>query len=108
MTTTVNFYNQAHFQWSGPNHTANFTSSSDSIHMWNDKSYISTHQFVDAADIDNFKKVERTVTLASGTSRRYNFSVGFLENHANLKIQSNSSDGPSGAVWFYNCFVVFS
>ena len=108
VTTTVNFYNQAHFQWSGPNHTANFTSNSDSIHLWNDKSYISAHQFVDAADIDNFKKVERTVTLESGTSRRYNFSVGFLENHANLKIQSNSSDGPSGAIWFYNCFVVFS
>lgn len=105
---TVDFKNQAHYQWSGPNHTSNYASSPESITHWNDRVTISSHQFVDAADIDQFKKVERTVSLRSGTSRKYNFSVGFLENHANLNLTANQSDGPSGAVWFYNCFVVFS
>ena len=104
--TTGDYYNQAHFQWSGPNLTANYNGSAESITHWNQRVTISSHQFVDAADIDQFKKVERTVTLRSGTNRKYNFSVGFLENHANL-LESGTRP-PSGAVWFYNCFVVFS
>jgi hypothetical protein len=105
---TVNFVNNAHYQWSGPNHTSNYVSGSDvSIHHWNQNVTISDHQFVDAADIDQFKKVERTVDLRSATGRKYNFSVGFLENHANLHLSTGQSGGNSGAVWFYNCFAIF-
>lgn len=95
---------QAHYQWSGPQHES--LMSSRGINNWNDQVVISAHQFVDAADIDNFKKVERTVSLASGTGRKYNFAVGFLENHQYLNAFYNT--GATGAVWFYNCFVVFS
>ena len=105
---TIDFKNNAHYQWSGAGHTSDYNGSSESVNHWNDNVTISSHQFVDAADIDQFKKVERTVDLRSATGRKYNFSVGFLENHANLNLTPGVSDGPSGAVWFYNCFVVFS
>ena len=104
---SIDFKKQQHYQWSGPNHTSYYNGSSDSINHWNDNVSISSHQFVDAADIDQFKKVERTVTLRNTTNRKYNFSVGFLENHNNL-LPNGSSAPNSGAVWFYNCFVVFS
>ena len=106
LTTGTITNQQAHYQWSGPQHESLI--GSRGINQWNDQVVISAHQFVDAADCDNFKKVERTVSLASGTGRKYNFAVGFLENHANLHLSPFSSYGPTGAVWFYNCFVVFS
>jgi hypothetical protein len=104
---TIDFKNNAHYQWSGPNHTSNYDGVDTNIHHWNQNVTISSHQFVDAADIDQFKKVTRTVDLRSATGRKYNFSVGFLENHANLHLSTGQSYGPTGAVWFYNCFAIF-
>ena len=105
---SIDFKNNAHYQWSGAGHTSDYNGASETVNHWNQNVTISSHQFVDAADIDQFKKVERTVTLRNATNRKYNFSVGFLENHANLHLSTGQSYGPTGAVWFYNCFVVFS
>ena len=69
---------------------------------------ISDHQYEDVEDFSQFKKVSRTVTLDSGTSRKYNFSVGFLESHHYLLAIIMGYNPPSGSVDFYNCFVVFS
>jgi len=106
ISNLVNNKAQAHYQWSGPQHTAFF--SPRGINNWNDQVEISAHQFVDAADISEFTKVSRTVSLNSGTSRTYNFSVGFLESHSYLVAMIMGQNPLSGSVQFYNCFVVFS
>jgi len=53
-----------------------------------------------------FNKIEKTVTLQSGTSRRLTFEMFFGENQSYLTPASTGT--PSGSGLFYNPFVLYS
>ena len=56
------------------------------------------------SEFAQFKKIEKTVTLQSGTNRRLTFEMFFGENQDYL----NGSGTPSGAGLFYNPFVTYA
>jgi hypothetical protein len=58
------------------------------------------------SEFAQFKKIEKTVTLQSGTNRRLTFEMFFGENQDYLTPASTGT--PSGAGFFYNPFVVYS
>jgi|TARA_R100000479_G_scaffold175218_2_gene125688 hypothetical protein len=51
-----------------------------------------------------FKRIQKTVTLKTGTGRRLTYEMFFGENQTYL----NASGTPSGAGFFYNPFVTFA
>ena len=58
------------------------------------------------SEFKNWRKIEKTVTLQAGTSRRLSFEMFFGENQSYLS--PPSSPTPTGAGLFYNPFVTFA
>jgi hypothetical protein len=90
-------------QWSGISETIDGGSGEYPL-RYNDSVNIQNITERDAEDYSQFKKVNLTVTLQTGTSRRLGFGLFFGENQDNL----DESGTPSGLIQFYNPFVLFS
>ena len=65
-------------QWSGVGDT------NDGGLRWNDVSIIQSIDYESTSDHQQFRKVEKEVTLQSGTSRRLGLAIFFGENQGNL------------------------
>ena len=88
-------------QWSGLNTT--FPDESDK-RRWNDTTTIQSIDYKDSSDYRQFKKIEKTVTLAgTGSGRKMTFNCFFGENQGNI----DESSTPSGSIHFYQPFVQF-
>ena len=70
---------------------------------WNDATVIESVDYKNSSDHRQFMKVEKEVTLQSGTSRKLGISCFFGENQANI----DESGTATGAIHFYNPFVIF-
>jgi hypothetical protein len=70
---------------------------------WNDTVNIQSIDYKSTNDHQQFRKVEKEVTLQSGTGRRLGLGLFFGENQGNL----DESGNPTGAIQFYNPFIVF-
>ena len=89
-------------QWSGIKTDFLSASEGDKI-RWNDTTNIESIDYKDSSDYRQFRKIEKEVTLAAGTSRKMTFNCFFGENQGNL----DDSGTPSGAIQFYEPFVRF-
>ena len=88
-------------QWSGLDDTIDV----DHYDLrWNDTSIIQSIDYKSTSDHQQFKKVEKEVTLQSGTSRRLGLAMFFGENQGNL----DESGDATGSIQFYNPFLLFS
>ena len=88
-------------QWSGLNNTI---ASGEYGFRWNDDVNIQSVDYVNTSDVRQFRRVEKEVTLqGSGSGRKVGLSMFFGENQTYL----NASGTPSGAVQFYNPFIIF-
>jgi len=87
-------------QWSGLSDT-----NDGSIYdlRWNDTVFVQSIDYKSTSDHQQFRKVEKEVTLQTGTSRRLGLAMFFGENQGNL----DESATPTGSIQFYNPFVVF-
>lgn len=90
-------------QWSGISETIDGGSGEYPL-RYNDSVNIQNITYRDAEDFPQFKKVELSVSLQTGTSRRLGFGLFFGENQDNL----DESGTPSGLIQFYNPFILFS
>ena len=84
-------------QWSGVADT------NDGELRWNDTTNIQSIDYKSTSDHQQFRKVEKEVTLQSGTSRRLGLAIFFGENQGNL----DESGTNTGSIQFYNPFIVF-
>lgn len=87
-------------QWSG------LVDEKDGDHYdlrWNDTTIIESIDYKSTSDHKQFRKVEKEVTLQSGTSRRLGLAMFFGENQGNLDESAN----PTGSIQFYNPFLIF-
>jgi hypothetical protein len=89
-------------QWSGLDDA---TSGDPSVYAlrWNDTTNIQSIDYKSTSDHQQFKKVEKEITLQTGTGRRLGLAMFFGENQSNL----DESATPTGSIHFYNPFVVF-
>jgi hypothetical protein len=89
-------------QWSGLDDA---TSGFPSVYAlrWNDSTTIQSIDYKSTADHQQFTKVEKEVTLQSGTGRRLGLGLFFGENQSNL----DESATPTGSIHFYNPFIIF-
>jgi hypothetical protein len=87
-------------QWSGLSDT-----NDGSIYAlrWNDTTNIQSIDYESTSNYQQFKKVEKEVTLQTGTGRRLGLAMFFGENQSNL----DESATPTGSIHFYNPFVIF-
>ena len=84
-------------QWSGVG------DENDGTLRWNDTANIQSIDYKSTSDHQQFRKVEKEVTLQSGTSRRLGLAMFFGENQGNL----DESGTNTGSIQFYNPFIVF-
>ena len=89
-------------QWSGLDDAI---SGSPSVYAlrWNDTTNIQSIDYKSTSDHQQFRKVEKEVTLQSGTSRRLGLAMFFGENQGNL----NDDTVNTGSIQFYQPFVIF-
>ena len=87
--------------WSGLR--PDFKTSGDK-RRWNDSTNIQSVDYKSTDDHRQFRKVEKEVTLQSGTNRKMVFSCFFGENQGNI----DETDTPTGSIQFYQPFVIFS
>jgi hypothetical protein len=85
-------------QWSG-------LEDSGGALRWNDTVNIQSIDYKSTNDHQQFRKVEKEVTLQSGTGRRIGLSMFFGENQGNL----DNAEPPinTGSIQFYNPFLIF-
>lgn len=88
-------------QWSGLSDTIN--NNDDYELRWNDTTNIQSIDYESTSDHQQFRKVEKEVTLQTGTGRRLGLAMFFGENQGNL----DESATPTGSIQFYNPFVIF-
>ena len=86
-------------QWSGLN-------DSNQMLRWNDTTNIQSIDYKSTSDHQQFRKVEKEVTLQSGTGRRIGLSMFFGENQGNL--DNAEPPIPTGSIEFYQPFLIFS
>lgn len=84
-------------QWSGVADTNNGDL------RWNDVTIIQSIDYESTSDHQQFRRVEKEVTLQSGTSRRLGLAIFFGENQGNL----DESGINTGSIHFYNPFLIF-
>ena len=87
-------------QWSGLGDTitgSNYPNRDNTI------ADIGSITYVDSDDYRQFRKVEKEITLETGTSRRLGYAMFFAENQDNL----DESATLTGSAQFYNPFVQF-
>ena len=70
---------------------------------WNDTVFVQSIDYKSTDDHQQFRKVEKEVTLQSGTSRKLGLGLFFGENQGNL----DESGIPTGSIQFYNPFIIF-
>ena len=89
-------------QWSG---LSDATSGFPSVYAlrWNDTTYVQSIDYKSTSDHQQFRKVEKEVTLQTGTGRRLGLGMFFGENQSNL----DESATPTGSIHFYNPFIIF-
>ena len=87
-------------QWSGLSDT---NDGSTYPLRWNDTTNIQSIDYKSTSDHQQFRKVEKEVTLQTGTGRRLGLAMFFGENQSNL----DESGTPTGSIHFYNPFIVF-
>lgn len=88
--------------WSGLR--TDFIDNSDK-RRWNDTTNIESVDYESTSNHRQFRKVEKEVTLAAGTSRKMTFNMFFGENQGNIDDADPKID--SGAIQFYQPFVIF-
>lgn len=87
-------------QWSGLSDTITGTNYPNRDNTIAD---IGSITYVDSDDYRQFRKVEKEITLETGTSRRLGYAMFFAENQDNL----DESGTLTGSTQFYNPFVQF-
>lgn len=70
---------------------------------WHDTCNIQSVDYKSTSDHRQFNKVEKEITLASGTNRKLVFNCFFGENQSNI----DESSTPTGAIHFYSPFILF-
>lgn len=86
-------------QWSGVG------DENDGTLRWNDVTNIQSIDYKSTSDHQQFRKVEKEVTLQSGTSRRLGLAMFFGENQGNLDEADPAIN--TGSIQFYNPFLIF-
>ena len=89
-------------QWSGLTDTI-----STSIYNNRDNDVVDVQSitYVDSDDYRQFKKIEKEITLRTGTSRRLGYAMFFAENQDNLDEADPAI--PTGSTSFYSPFIQF-
>ena len=87
-------------QWSGLSDT---NDGSTYALRWNDTTNIQSIDYESTNNHQQFRKVDKEVTLQTGTGRRLGLAMFFGENQGNL----DESATPTGSIQFYNPFVQF-
>ena len=92
------------FHWSGLSDSINANSNTEYSIRDNNVCTVESITPYLQSKFAQFQKIEKTVTLQTGSNRRLTFEMFFGENQDYL----NASGTPSGAGLFYNPFVVYS
>lgn len=92
--------------WSGLSDSIDAQSNTEYSIRYNTTSTAQSITPYNQSDFNQFKKIEKTVTLQTGTSRRLTYEMFFGENQSYLS--PVSAPTPSGAGFFYNPFVTFA
>lgn len=94
------------FHWSGLSDSINAGSGGNTEYSIRENNVCTTQTTTPyfQSEFAQFKKIEKTVTLQTGTNRRLTFEMFFGENQSYL----NASGTPSGAGLFYNPFVTYA
>ena len=69
----------------------------------NNITHVQSIDYVNSSNYRQFRRIEKEVTLQTGTSRKLGFGMFFAENQANL----DGAAVNTGSIDFYNSFVVF-
>jgi hypothetical protein len=100
---------QGHYNWSGLSDIFTFGENRYPL-RWNDSINTQSITYENAEDFAHFKAVTKTITLSpeSNTFNRLGFAMFFSENQSYMTEPPPSPNPPSGAIQFYNPFVIFS
>jgi len=92
--------------WSGLSDSIDAQSNTEYSIRYNTTSTAQSITPYNQSEFKNWRKIEKTVTLQSGTSRRLSFEMFFGENQSYLSPESTGTN--TGAGLFYNPFVTFA
>ena len=97
---------QGQYQWSG--NAAKLDATGEKYpQRLNSSCNIESITYKNAEDFADFTVVEKTVTLQAGTSRHLGLGMYFCENHSYLPETPPDPNPLSGAIDFYNPFLIF-
>ena len=97
---------QGQYQWSG--NSAVLSGANTYPQRINSACNIESITYKNAEDFSDFMVVEKTISLQAGISRKLGLGMYFCENHSYLPETPPDPNPLSGAIDFYNPFLIFS